>query len=236
MESAQESVLSEATYPEIGRIIRSALSTEDWDGLIAKGRSQSFVKGEPMIARGTVGDAMFLIQEGRVEVSLVLADGNKAVLNQMGPGEVLGELALLDGGLRSADAVAASARVEVIAISRSQFLAVLERSSGVVTALIGELCAKLRNASNMFEVKSEKSARVRLARTLMRLAAKWGSSADDLVHIPGFSQSELGDFAGLARENVNRQLRVWEDEALIRRTGDGLTILDIDALADEAQI
>jgi CRP-like cAMP-binding protein len=149
---------------------------------------------------------------------------------------VLGELAVLDGGARSADATAASPEVHLIAISRAQVFAILEGSSGVATALIRELCARVRNASDMFEVKSEKSARIRLARTLLQLAAKWGRGDGMETLIPNFSQSELGDFAGLARENVNRQLKAWEDESLIRRDADGITLLDTDAIALEAQL
>lgn len=219
-----------------GQILRQALSTEDWTRLVSRGRPLSFTKGETIIARGSPGDCMYLIEQGRVEISLMLADGNKAVLNQMGPGELLGELALLDGGPRSADAIAASGEVQLIAIGRSHVFAILENSSGVLAALISELCARVRNASRMFEVKSEKSAQVRLARTLLQLAAKWGERRGGVVELPGFSQSELGDYAGLARENVNRQLKIWEDETLIRRNGDGLSLLDMDAIADIAQL
>ena len=75
-----------------------------------------------------------------------------------------------------------------------------------------------------------------LARTLLHLAAKWGQRTDGGVQIPGFSQSELGEFAGLARENVNRQLKLWEDERLIRRTQEGLTLSDADVIAEIAQL
>lgn len=222
---------------DAGKLLQSVLSLEDWERLTRFGRPLSFAKGEAIITRGTTGDCLYVIQEGRVEVSLVLVDGNKAVLAQMGPGEALGELAVLDGGARSADAFAASAEVQLIAIHRSHVLDVLNGSANVVSGLIGELCRRVRNASTMFEVKSEKSARIRIARTLLHLATKWGQrDGAGLIHIPGFSQSELGDFAGITRESVNRQLRLFEDEALIRRDDLGVTLLNVDAIADEAQL
>lgn len=217
-------------------ILQAALPADDWSLLMQRGRAMTFRKGETIIARGSRGTSMYLILDGRVEVSITTADGHKAVLNQMGPGEVVGELALLDGGPRSADACAASAEVHLIAISQSQVFGILQGSSNVATALIRELCARVRNASEMFEVKSEKTASVRLARSLLHLAAKWGQAGAAGTLIPGFSQTELGDFAGLARENVNRQLKIWEDEDLIRRHAEGITIVDADRIADLAQL
>ena len=225
------------TLADIGDILRSALSAGDWDRLIHRGRPQIFEKGEAIVTRGTPGDCIYLIQRGRVEVSLMLADGAKAVLDQMGPGEVLGELAVLDGGPRSADAVAASGPVQVVVISGSHVFEILDASSDVVSALIAELCRRVRNASKMFEVKSEKSARVRISRTLLHLASKWGErNSTGAVRIPGFSQSEFGDFAGITRESVNRQLKSLEEERLIRRDDTGVTLLDVDGIADMAQL
>jgi len=218
-------------------LFQTVLRQQDWDQLFQRGRPLSFAKGDTLIARGTHGDSLFYIKQGRVEVSLVLADGSKAILNQMGPGETLGELSVLDGGVRSADAVAASDTVDVVAISRSHVFETLKIENSVLTGLIAELCARVRNASNMFEVKSEKSARIRLARTLLHLASKWGErNADGIVLIPGFSQTELGDFAGIARESVNRQLRHLEEDALILRDDVGIRLLDVDGIAETAQL
>jgi len=236
MQEESSSIQPDTSERRAGHILKNALPADDWTTLLQRSRSMRFAKGDVILERGTPGEQMFLIREGRVEVSVMLAEGHKAVLNQMGPGEVLGELAVLDGGVRSADATAASTEVHLIAISRAQVFAILEGSSSVATALIRELCARVRNASDMFEVKSEKSARIRLARTLLQLAAKWGSGDGRETFIPNFSQGELGEFAGLARENVNRQLKAWEDDELIRRDANGITLCDTDAIALEAQL
>lgn len=220
-------------------ILLSALPQKDWDALLELGRPVNFAKGSTILCHGSAGQEMYLILEGRVEISIISAEGTKSVLNQMGPGEILGEIALLDGGERSADAVAASDFVSLIAIERQSVLRVLKQSPDMVFAVIAELCRRVRNASEMFEVKSEKQARVRLARALLRLAAKWGEDIDagsDSRLLRGFSQSELGDFAGLARENVNRCLKSFENEALISRREEGLILLDLEGIADVAQL
>lgn len=221
-----------------GRLLARAMPKSDWDALKALGRPVTFRQGETIFLQGVSAKAMYLIESGRVEVSVASVDGHKSVLNQMGPGEALGEIALLDGGPRSADAVAVSDEVRAIAIDQAAVFRVLMGSPDVVATLIRELCRRVRNASDMFEVKSEKSAKVRLARAILRLSAKWGlpGTPETTRLLRGFSQSELGDFAGLARENVNRQLKAWEEAGLIARAEDGLKLLDLDALADEAQL
>ena len=139
----------------------------------------------------------------------------------------------------SADAMAASDVVSLIAIERQAVLRVLRNSPDMVFAVIEELCRRVRNASDMFGVKSEKQARLRLARTLLRLSAKWGEpigTPEEGRLLRGFSQSELGDFAGLARENVNRYLKAFEDEGLILRQDIGIVLLDLEEIAETAQL
>lgn len=220
-------------------ILLRALPSQDWDALLELGRPVTYAKGRTIFLQGSMGQEMYLILEGRVEISVMSADGAKAVLNQMGPGEILGEIALLDGGPRSADAMAASDVVSLIAIERQAVLRVLRNSPDMVFGVIEELCRRVRNASDMFGVKSEKRARLRLARTLLRLSAKWGEHVDTHHEgrlLRGFSQSELGDFAGLARENVNRYLKAFEDEGLIVRQEIGIVLLDLEAIAEAAQL
>lgn len=220
-------------------ILLRALPQQDWDALLELGRPVTYTKGRTIFLQGSEGQEMYLILEGRVEVSVMSADGTKGVLNQMGPGEILGEIALLDGGPRSADAMAASDVVSLIAIERQVVLRVLRNSPEMVFAVITELCRRVRNASDMFGVKSEKQARLRLARTLLSLSAKWGEDTDmndESRLLRGFSQSELGDFAGLARENVNRYLKAFEDEGLIERQEAGLVLVDLEAIAEAAQL
>lgn len=218
------------------QILRSALPEADWVALENGGRPKVFEKGDTIFRRGDRAEQFFFIREGRIEISIVLASGQKAVLNQMGAGEVLGEIAVLDGGARTADATVASDEAELVAIGQRHLLDVLAHSPTASLALIRELCRRVRNASDMFEVKSEKSARVRLARTILRVSMKWGERRDGATLIAGFSQGELGELAGLARENVNRQLGNWEAEGLIRREGETLHLLQPEAIADEAML
>ena len=90
----------------------------------------------------------------------------------------------------------------------------------------------------MFENQSHHSASSRLARCLLRLAEKWGEQLESgHLHIGyAFTQADLGEIAGLARENVNRHLQTWMREDLILFNKGDITILDLDALSEIAEL
>jgi CRP/FNR family transcriptional regulator, cyclic AMP receptor protein len=180
---------------------------------------------------------MLLVAEGRIEISITSLSGRKSVLNYMGPGEVLGEIAVLDGGPRSADAVAAS-DVRGLILHRRDVLAFLQSRPAALFALVTELCAKVRNASEMFATQAQTEAPSRLARALLRLAERWGEQRPGGVLLPSamFSQTDLGEFSGLARENVNRRLRAWASAGLVQITAEGIVLRDAAALREVADL
>jgi CRP-like cAMP-binding protein len=213
------------------------LSAVDQDELLALGQRRKYKSGNTIFARGDEGTSLLVIEKGRVEISITAASGRKSVLDHMGPGGVLGEIAIFDDGTRSADAVAAS-EVIGISVSREALLGFLRKKPNVAIAMIEELCAKVRNASEMFEAQAQVDAQSRLARCLMRMASKWGKeTADGTIKVDeGFSQTDIGEFSGLARENVNRRLKAWEADGLLRFKGSVLIIEDPDQLEEIADL
>jgi CRP-like cAMP-binding protein len=205
--------------------------------LLRRSHAVRFDAGETIFSQGEPGDTMILIEAGRVEISLTSINGRRSVLNHMGPGEVLGEIALLDGRERSADATAATA-VTGRLIYRRDVLSFLSAEPESVMHLISELCAKIRNASDMFAVQSETRAPARLARCLLRLGEKWGERDDDgrVVIAGSFSQSDIGAFSGLARENVNRHLRAWTAAGIMEMGQERILLLRPDALEELAHL
>jgi len=222
---------------ESGSLILQALSAEERATLLAMGHSQRYARGEVIFSRGDEGAWALLIEDGLVEISVMSLSGRKSVLNHMEKGEILGEIALLDGQPRSAEAVAATA-VSGTVLRRDAVVKLLKRNNDACFSIIETLCARARNASEMFELQSLTSGNARLARCLMRIAEKWGVQRDDgTIHIQqAFSQSDLGELAGMARENVNRHLQAWVQEELIQFDKGDLTLLDPDALADYAEL
>lgn len=218
-------------------IVMAALSPKDQHALLAKGHSRNYQKGEVIFSRDDQGDWVLLIEEGLVEISVVSLNGRKSVLNHMESGEILGEIALFDREGRSADATALSA-VKGTVINRHSVFEVLKGNDDAYFSIIETLCSRARNASEMFETQSLTSANARLARCLMRIAQKWGeTSTDGSIHIKQqFSQSDLGELAGIARENVNRHLQAWVQEQLIEFDKGDITLLDPDKLGEMAEL
>src|SRR6266478_4035222 len=127
--------------------------------------------------------------------------------NLLGPGDLFGEVAVLDGQSRTADATAGEP-TELFVLRREDFLAHLEREPKVAIKIIQLLCQRIRWVSERMEESVLQPLPVRLARRLVALASDFGSE----VHI---SQEQLGVFVGAARESVNRQLQQWRKEGIL---------------------
>jgi len=218
-------------------IVLAALSPKDQHALLAKGRTRSYQKGEVIFSRGDRGDWILLIEDGLVEISVISLNGRKSVLNHMEKGEILGEIALFDSEGRSAEATALS-MVKGTVINRQSVLEILKGNDDAYFSIIETLCSRVRNASEMFETQSLTSATARLARCLIRISEKWGQiQADGSIHIEqNFSQSDLGELAGIARENVNRHLQTWMHEKLIEFERGDINLLKPDKLNEIAEL
>lgn len=223
--------------PDSDSLVLAALSPKDQRALLAKGHPRSYRKGEVIFSRGDEGDWILLIEEGLVEISVMSLNGRKSVLNHMEKGEILGEIALFDREGRSADAIALSS-VKGTGINRHSVFEVLRGNDEAYFSIIETLCSRARNASEMFEAQSLTSANARLARCLMRVAKKWGETrADGSIHVnQKFSQSDLGELAGIARENVNRHLQTWAQDKLIEFDRGDITLLEPDKLIELAEL
>ena len=125
----------------------------------------------------------------------------------MGPGDLFGEIAVLDGQSRTADATAGEP-TELFVLRREDFLGHLEREPKVAIKIIQLLCQRIRWQSERMEEAVLQPLPIRLARRLCALAADFGSE----VHI---SQEQLGVFVGAARESVNRQLQSWRKDGIL---------------------
>lgn len=224
----------DAKLGEHSSILIAAMDSADCRVLFENARRTTFAAGQMIFAAGEPGTMVMLIETGRVEVSVTSLSGRKSVLAHMGTGEVLGEIAALDGGVRSADTVATTP-VSGLVLSRENILKFVAERPAIAQAIITELCRKVRNASDMFTTQSIAEGGPRLAQALLRLFDKWG--VDDngaLLLSERFSQTEIGEFSGLARENVNRHLKAWSDAGILHTQGRQLRLIDraaLDAIA-----
>jgi len=218
-------------------VLLASLSEEAREKLLARGHKKTFKRGVTIFARGEPGTTMLLIQSGRVEISVTTINGRKSILENLGPGEILGEIATFDGGERSADATAASV-VTGLTLSRQDVAAFLNDYPDAAMSIISELCLRIRLTNEIVETKTNIAASARLTRCLLRLADKWGKKTEDgdVKITQQFSQADIGEFSGLARENVNRYLKGWEAEGILGFEGRNIVILDFDALETIADV
>ena len=140
-------------------------------------------------------------------------------------------MGVFDGGARSASA-AALEETRALQLLKRDVIAFLERNPTVAMQIIATLSNRLRHTNTQLEDIATLPTGPRLARALVRLADLYGKPADGAaVQIDmKISQSTLGAHAGLMRENVNRQLKLWEAEKLIDNQAGFITLLDPDKL------
>ena len=217
-----------------------AMGRETRARLAADGVRRVWRKGETIFAQDEPGDSLLVVETGRADVERVTAQGRRVVLGHLGPGDLAGEMAVLDGAPRSASLVAATPVTGVL-LSRAQVERFLLANPDVMLGIIAELARKLRIANLLAEDRAVESGDARLSRCLLRLARRWGDEAADGggVRLRGdFSQGALGALADLSRENVNRRLRAWERSGWIGRLQGRLAILDqaaLERLAEAAE-
>jgi CRP/FNR family transcriptional regulator, cyclic AMP receptor protein len=211
------------------------LSERELDELLAHAHIVAYPAGAVIFERHDPGHRLMLVLRGLVKISNFSSDGREAVHALMNPGEIFGEMALLDGKDRSATATAL-APTELLLLLRRDFVPFLERNPRVAVRLIEVLCARLRRTTITVEDSAFLGMGPRIARALLRLARQYSRIEGHAVHIDlKLTQRELGGLVGLARENVNRQLRAWQHEGLIRMDHGHIIIGDMEGLRTVAE-
>ena len=200
----------------------AGLGPEAIEAIAALCTMRRLAAGETLFLKGDSGDALFAVRRGTIRISTSTEAGKRLTLNILGPGDVFGEVALLDGQPRTADATALEAS-ELLAVRRSDFVALLQRRPNVALRVIELLCARIRWMSERMEESALLPLPVRLARRLVGLAEDYGSEIN-------VSQEELAVFVGASRESVNRQLQDWKNDGLLELGRSKIHLLDRQAL------
>jgi CRP/FNR family cyclic AMP-dependent transcriptional regulator len=171
------------------------LGNGEREALFARARTQKYAANESIFLMGSPGDSMVAVLKGTIRISVPSSDGKEIVLAILGPGEICGEIALLDGKERTADA----------------------RAATDWSKLIDVLCERLRTADQQMAEFALSPVPVRLAKALLRLATSDGQPVNghpvERVHL---TQRELGNVIGATRESVNKYLRAWQRKGCVR--------------------
>jgi CRP/FNR family cyclic AMP-dependent transcriptional regulator len=202
------------------------LSPEDLERVQELAATRWYRPGQSVFMKGDPGTALMAVLSGRVRICAYSADGREVVLNVISPGEVFGEIALIDGGERTADAFAMEP-TELLILGRREFLPYLQRNPNVCIKLLTIMCQRLRSTSEQLEDFNFLDLRCRLAKRLLFLSAIHGETTARGIHIGvRLPQHLLASMIGTSREAVNKQLRTWEESGLIDVKRGSITVRD----------
>ncbi len=197
--------------------------------LADNGRAVRVRKGQVLLAVGLPATDVYLVVEGCVSVSLVSAQGRETVLRSIGPGEIFGELAAIDGEPRSAD-VAASENTMLQVIPGRVFVSLIESEPRLALWLARYLAQQVRYLTNRIYELSTMAVGTRLQAELVRLAEPDGNGGATITRIP--TQAELAARIGTNRETVTREFSLLVREKLVIREGRRIVIPSLTRLAE----
>ncbi|MEN9935645.1 MAG: hypothetical protein RLZZ387_2224 [Chloroflexota bacterium] len=192
-------------------------------------RERRFRKGELIFCQGDPGDSLFVIVAGRVRIFLTSSDGREATIRILDRDTSFGELAVLDHAPRSASAAALDDTTTLV-LSRDDFVLLLRDSFPLVQHVIALLTERVRYNTAYTERLAFLSVPGRVAALLVQMAD---------TYVPGdgparlaITQQELADFASTTREWVNRALRDFAEQRLVRLERGAVIVLDRAGLRD----
>ena len=199
-------------------------------------REASFSAGQSIFARGDAGTEVYLVLDGRVRLSVLSSEGRELSFTHAARGDVFGEIAALDGGVRTADATAVTA-VRAMTLSHTALKRLVQTSPAFAEAAIAFLCSRIRETDLQLEGVALHRIEVRLARFLLRmLRQRHGVTQSGRAKIDlGMSQGELALLLGASRPKVNAALMLLEDLEAIRRQ-DTIIECDIEELRRLAEL
>ena len=200
------------------------------DRIAALGITRRLDADEVLFLKGDEGDALYGVLSGRVRISTAASGGKEIVFNIINPGDVFGEIALLDGMPRTADASAMTAAT-LMAILRRDFLDLMNRESQLASHLLRLVCARLRATNEMVEDAAFLSLPARLTKRLLNLASVQGERTANGIALR-ISQSDLAQIMGTSRESINKHLQRWRKEGSIALGRSRVTLVKRQELQD----
>jgi len=208
-----------------GLPIFAGFADADIDKLAAAAQGRMMRKDETLIRTGDPGAFMMIVLAGEVRVMLTAASGRQQIVNTLGPGAVIGEIALFDGQPRTADVVAAT-KGRLLTIERVAMQRLIEEDAKLALRVIEMLCTRLRNTMVQLESMLFQDVASRLAASLISLSKGNPKRLD-------MTQAALGTLIGASREIVNKRLRQLERDGAVALSPGRVVILDEALLAEQ---
>ena len=211
------------------------LDDDDIEAMLAHSAVRHYADGEQIFAKGDLGSSMMAVLKGRVTISTSSPDGRQVVLTVMHEGDVFGEIAMIDGKERTADATAAT-DCELLVVARRSLVSLLEHRPELCLGFLIVLCERLRRTNEQVEDLAFLDLEARIAKALVRLAEESGAAAATPAGVKmvgvKISQRVLGELVGGSRESVNKHLQDWKRAGIIAIEKGAIVIRDLDSLAE----
>jgi CRP/FNR family transcriptional regulator, cyclic AMP receptor protein len=210
------------------------LEEDDRRDLEARAGRRRFKAGSTLTHEGAPGSEVLVLVSGRVKITVTTPEGREIVLQFCGPGDLVGELAVIDRGSRSGTAEALEP-VEAIAISAAEFRAMIESRPGFALALLRSLVRRFRDADRMRVEFAAAQTLGRVSARLVELVDRHGEPSNGGVAITlPLSQEELAGWTGSSREAVAGALHTLRDLGYIRTERRRIIVLDEEELRRQA--
>ena len=203
-----------------------AMQPDEIEAMLHRAVERRVRRGQVIVQKGDEGTSMMAVLHGRVRISAMSAEGKELTLNVINAGDVFGELSLLDGKPRSADAIAIEDTL-LLVLERRVFLPFLKARPDLMLRLLAVMCDRVRRTSGALEEIALFELPVRLARVLVQLSDDYGrpftggSIRIDLK----LSQRDLSTLVASSRESVNKLLRAWLKDGVLGKDGSYIVIL-----------
>ena len=226
-----------SSYPPMMRrqllsshFLMSTMPQRALDDLVKFTTVARFEPHREIFGKGDPGDCLYGILAGRVRIFSTSPEGDEILLNILEPGELFGEIALLDGNTRTASA-AAMEQADLMRIHRDHFLPYVRANPDLLLGMLTLLCNRLRWSSSMIEDTAFLPLPARLAKRLLVLGEHYRQPDTQVVTVP-LSQHDLGSMVGVSRESTNKQLAIWRSAGIVETAPRTIIIRNSEALRE----
>ena len=206
--------------------IFSELSNDELENVNKYVKLREYPKGSMIILEEEYGDILFIIKKGTIKITRVNDEGKEVILSLLGKYEIFGEMSIIDGESRSANALAQE-KCELLAIKSEDFLALLKSNFKITFSLMSELVRRIRRSDKHIESLSLSDAEHRIGISILNLAEEMGIIRKGKVTIDNLPyQQDIANMSGTSRETVSRIMKLFEDKNMITKIGHRLVIPD----------
>jgi CRP/FNR family transcriptional regulator, cyclic AMP receptor protein len=216
-------------------VLFDELGPEARKTLFAHVRVRSCAAGENIFLMGSAGDSLMAVLHGSVRISMSSAEGKEIIVAIIRPREIFGEIAMMDGKERTADARAIGA-CRLAILERRDVLSFLEDHPDVWPKLVEVLCGRLRKTDQQIAGIAMLGLPARLANALLRFAGAKESSRNGGTFAVNISQRELGNICGASRESINKHLGDWQRRGIVEMESGAINVIDMTAVEELASL